>query len=76
MVKNPPANVGDKGDTGLIPGSGRFPGEGHDKSLRYSFLENPMHRGAWQASVHRVAKGRHNLSDLACMHKTETDSQI
>jgi hypothetical protein len=39
-----------------IPGSGRFPGGGHGTPLQYSYLENPMDRGAWQATVHRVAK--------------------
>ena len=44
------------GDAGSIPGSGRSPGVGKSKPLQYSCLENPMNRGAWQASVHRVAK--------------------
>ena len=44
MVKNPPANAG---DMGLIPGSGRSPGEGNGNSVQYSCLENPMGRGAW-----------------------------
>ena len=46
MVKNLPANSGDIRDTGLIPGSGRFPGGRHGKPLKYSCLENPMDRGA------------------------------
>ena len=41
---------------GLIPGSGRSPGEGSGSPPRYSCLENPMNRGAWQATVHGVAK--------------------
>ena len=49
MVKNPPASAGDERDTGLIPGSGRFPGEGSEKLLQYSSLENSMDRGDWQA---------------------------
>ena len=53
MVKNPPANVGDTGDAGLIPGLGRSPGEGNGNSLQYC-LENPMDRGAWWAIVHGV----------------------
>ena len=57
MVKNPPANSGDKRDMGLIPGLGRSPGEGHGNPLLYSGLENPMDRGAWCATVHGVAKG-------------------
>ena len=56
MVKNPPANAGDTGDVGLIPGWGRSPGGGYDNPLQYSCLENPMDRGDWWAMVHRVAK--------------------
>ena len=55
MVKSPPANAGDR-DVGLIPGSGRSPGEGNGNPLQYSCLENLMDREAWQAIVHRVAK--------------------
>ena len=55
VVKNPPANAGDAGDTGLITGLGRSPGEGNGNPLQYSCLENPIDRGAWQATVHRVA---------------------
>ena len=53
MVKNPPANAG---DSGSISGSGRSPEEGNGNPLQYSYLENPMDRGAWQATVHGVAK--------------------
>ena len=49
------------GDPGSIPGSGRSLGEGNGKPLQYSCLENPMDRGAWQATVHRVAKSRTGL---------------
>ena len=56
MVKDPPANAGDIRDAGLIHGSGRFPGGGHGNTLQYSRLENPMDRGAWMATVHRVAQ--------------------
>ena len=45
-------------DPGSIPGSGRSPGEGNGSPLQYSCLENPMDRGAWQATVHGVAKSR------------------
>ena len=48
VVKNLPANAGDKRDIGLIPGSGRSPGEGNGNLLHYSWLENPIDRGAWQ----------------------------
>ena len=50
------------GDPVSIPGSGRFPGEGNGNPLQYSYLENPMDRGTWQATVHGVARVRHNLA--------------
>ena len=53
MVEDLPANAG---DTGLIPGLGRFPGEGNGNPLQYSYMANPMDRGAWEATVHGVAK--------------------
>ena len=56
VVKNPSVNAGDVRDTGLIPRSGRSPGEGYDNPLQYSCLEYPMDRGAWWATVHGVAK--------------------
>ena len=65
VVKNPPANAGDIRDLSSIPGSGRSPGEGNDNTLQYSCLRNPMDRGAWQATVHRSQRVRHNWSDLA-----------
>ena len=46
VIKSPTASTGDVRDAGSIPGSGRFPGEGHDNPLRYSCLENPKDRGA------------------------------
>ena len=58
VVKNLPANAGYVRDAGLIPELGRSPGGGHGSPLQYSCLKNPMDRGAWQASVHRVAKSR------------------
>ena len=58
VVKNLLASARDIRDTGLIPGSGRFPGGGHDNPLKYSCLENPMDRGVWQATVHGVAKSQ------------------
>ena len=64
VVKNLPANVGDIKDLGSIPRLGRSPGGGHGNPLRYSCLENPMDRGAWQATVHGVAKIRTQLSDF------------
>ena len=60
-VRNPPANAG---DVGLIPGSGRSPGEGSGNPLQYSCLGNSMDRGAWQATVHGFAKSQTPLSEL------------
>ena len=67
-VKNLPANAGDAGDLGLIPGSGRSPGGGHGNPLQYSCLENPMDRGAWWAAVHSGQRVRHDWSALAGTH--------
>ena len=58
------ASAYNAGDLGSILGSGRSPVEGNDNPLQYSCLENPMDRGAWQATVYRVAKSRTRLSDL------------
>ena len=54
--KEPTANAGDLRDVGSIPGSERSPGEGNGNLLQYSYLENPMNRRAWWATVHGVAK--------------------
>ena len=56
MGKEPACNTGDAQDMGLIPGSGRSPGEGYGNPLQYSCLENPRDRGAWPATVHGVAE--------------------
>ena len=56
MVKSLPANAGDIRDAGFIPGLGRSPGEGNGNPLQYPCLENPMVRGAWWVTVHRVAE--------------------
>jgi len=61
VVKNSPASAGDIRDSGSIPGLGRSPGVGHGTPLQYSYLENPMDRGAWWATVQRVAKSRIRL---------------
>ena len=63
VIKNPTANAGDVRVTGLIPGSGRFPGGGHDNVL----LENPMDRGAWRATVQWVSKSQTQVKRLS-MH--------
>ena len=60
VIKNLPANAG---DVGSVPGSGRSPGEGHGNLLPHSCLENPMGRGAWQATVHGEGKGSEQLSE-------------
>ena len=60
VVKNPPANVG---DTGLIPELERSPGEGNCNPLQYSCLGNSMNRGAWQATIHEVAKSQTRLNN-------------
>ena len=56
MVKNPPAIVGNTRDSGSIAGLGESPGRGHGNPFQWSCLENPMDRGAWQATVHAVAE--------------------
>ena len=63
VVKSPPASAGDAGDTGSIPGSGRSPGGVNSNPLQYSFLGNPMDRGAWWATVHGVTKSQKRLND-------------
>ena len=50
------ASASNAGNLGSIPGLGRSPGEGNGNPLQYACLENPMDRGAWQATVHRVAR--------------------
>ena len=61
VVKIPPVNAGDQRDGGSSPGSGRSPGGGHGIPPHCSHLENPMDRGAWQATVHGIARVRHDL---------------
>ena len=56
MVKNLQVNAVDVRDSGSISRSGKSPGEGYGNPLQYSYLENPMDKGAWLAIVHRVAK--------------------
>ena len=63
VVKNPPANAGDTRDMGSIPGLRRSPGEGNSNPLQYSFLENPMDRGAWWAVVLGVTESQTQLRD-------------
>ena len=63
-VKNLPANAGGIRDVGSVPGSGRFPEEGHGNPLQYSCVENSLDRGAWWATVHGVAKNQTRLSNF------------
>ena len=69
LVKNLPAKAGDTRNTGLIPGSGRSPGEENGNPLQYSCLDNSMERGDWQAIVHGVTKSQTWLSDWAHIYK-------
>ena len=63
VVKNPPANAGDTGDMGSVPGLERSPGVGNGNPLQYSCLDSPMDRGAWWAVVHVVTKSWTRLSN-------------
>ena len=56
VVKTPPASAGDRRDAGSVSGSGRSPGGAHGHPLHCSCLENPTGRGAWRATVYRVAE--------------------
>ena len=61
--KESACNAGNARDAGSIPGSGRSPEGGNGNPLQYSCMENPMDRGAWQATVHRAAKSRTLMSN-------------
>ena len=68
VVKNLPANAANAGDTrdaGLTPGLKRSAGGGHGNPLQHSFLDNPMDRGAWCATVCGVAKSQSRLKRLS-----------
>ena len=64
VVKNPPANARDLRDTGSIPGWGRSPGGKHSNPLHCSWLENPLGRGSWRATVHGVSQRQTRLKRL------------
>ena len=68
MVKNPPANAG---DMGLIPGLGRYPGEGNGNELQYSCLGNPTDREAWQAIV--LGTAELDMTEKAYVHRVNLD---
>ena len=70
VLKNMPANAGDRRDAAFIPGWGRYPGGGNGNLPQYSCLENSMDRGAWRATVHEVAKRRTQLKRLSA-HASE-----
>ena len=63
-MKNAPDNAGDTGDMGSTPVSGRAPKEGNGNPLQYSCLENPVDRGAWQFTIHRVSKSWTGLGNF------------
>ena len=70
MVKNSPASAGDVRDVNLTLGLGSFLGGGHGNTLQYSYLGNPMDKGAWGATVHRVANSWTWMKWLS-MHTTQ-----
>ena len=65
VVKNTPANAGDLRDGNSIPEPGRSPRGEHGNPLQHSCLENPMDRGPWQATVHRVTKSQIQIKQLS-----------
>ena len=71
MVKNMPSNAR---DAGSVPGSGRSPGEGNGNPLYYSCLGNPMDRGAWQVTIHGVAKESDMTEQLNNNNNVEMNS--
>ena len=64
VIKHPPADAGDAGDVGSIPGWGRSPGRGTGNPLQHSCLENSMDRGVWWAAVHGLQKSWTRLKCL------------
>ena len=63
VVKNPPANAGDTGDAGSIPGLEKSPEEGNGNQLQYYCLGNPMDRGAWWVQSMGLQKSQTQLCD-------------
>ena len=76
VCKEPTCNAGDPRDMGSIPGLGRSLGGGHSNSFQYSCLENPMDRGAWQATVHRIAKSQTQPKLLSTAQHRLTQGRI
>ena len=73
-VKNPPTMQEMKADVGSVPKLRRSPAGGHGNRLQYSYLENPMERGAWRATVHRVAESRTQLKRMSTHTHTSQNS--
>ena len=74
MVNNLPAIAGDMKNTDLIARSRRSPGRGHGNPLQDSYLEKPMDKGAWQATVCSVEKSQTQLKQLSMQaHRQETE---
>ena len=71
QCKSPSANVEDSSVLGSILDLGKSPGGGHGSPLQYSWLENPMDRGAWQTTVQRVAKSQARLRQLSTHTRTD-----
>ena len=76
VVKNLPANSGEAGDLGSIPGWGRSLGGANGNPLRDSCLEKPMDRGAWRATVHGIAKRQTWLKGLSIHTRRLSRSQL
>ena len=74
VVKNQSASAGDIRDMGLRPRSERSSGEGNGNPLQYSCLENPMDRGAWRATDHRVTKSQSRLKQISTFMKNKRQS--
>ena len=74
VVKNISVNVGDIREAGSIPGTGRSPGIGHVNPLQYCCLENPIDRGAWEATVHRITQSQSWLEQLSMHEYTERET--
>ena len=72
-AKESACNIGVAGNVGLIPRLGRSPGGGYGSPLQYSYLENPMNRGSWWATVHRVAKSQTRLKRQSTQKRAESD---
>ena len=75
VVKNPPVNAGNTRNMGSTPGSGRSAGGENGNPPQFSCMENPMEKGAWQATIHSITKSWTRLSDRAHTHSTKISSK-